>query len=284
MTAPVDAASLLLLRDSSDGPQVYMVRRHRTNTFLANALVFVGGRRDDADSSSDLISLCSGLDEDTLAARLGIDDGDRARGLYVAAIRECFEEAGILLARGARGLPTDLERQRARLNSGNTSFARVLRDLGLQLPLDRLRHLDHWITPEFEHRRFDTYFFICRCPQDQQPNPDPKETSLGSWFSVKQVLAENRMNRARLFPPTLVILENLAEHTTVQQALDAAADAPVHPVMPRPLMSRTEPLTLLLPGDHRYDNPDSSEGSVHCVILKQEHWERVREGNIRNIK
>lgn len=282
MTAPavpLDASSLLLLRDSSDGPQVYMVRRHPTNRFLANALVFVGGRRDDADSSCELASLCRGLDEKAITARLGMDDGDRARGLYVAAIRECFEEAGILLARGRPEiLFGDLQEQRDRLNSGSTSFARLLRDMAAELTLDRIHYWDHWVTPEFEHRRFDTYFFICRCPDDQEPTPDPKETSFGGWFTVTQLLKENRTNQARLFPPTLVILENLAEHATVQQALDAAPDAPVHPVVPRPLMGRTEHPTMLLPGDHRYDNPESSSGPVHCVILTQEHWERVREG------
>lgn len=273
---PRQAASLLVVRDSAGGPEIYMVRRHARSRFMANALVFVGGRVDEADRCAELLARCSGLQPGEAARRLGIDAPAAALGYYVAALRECFEESGLLLADGELPDPSEHAELRRRLNEGDAPFAELLTQHGLTLPLDRLRYLDHWITPEFEHRRYDTRFFICRAPQGQLASFDPKETSFGDWLTVPAVLEGNVARTLHLAPPTLVILEGLRGCATADDMLACAPDQPVAHTMPKPLLGRTELPTLLLPGDHRYDVPESTEGPVHCVELRDTTWVRTR--------
>ena len=271
---PRDAASLLLLRDTADGVQVYMVRRHGRSRFMANAHVFPGGRLDPEDCAPLLEPLCGGLTDQRAAARLGLEDADLARGLHVAALRETFEEAGVLLARGAGPdaamdmLAADLSRQRDRLNAGAITFAAMLQEQRLVLDLGGLKYLDRWITPEFEPRRYDARFFVGRAPEDQQASHDPVETTAGQWCTVSHLLQGNRRGELFLAPPTLCILEGLATCRSVEQVLEGAPDEPVPPTMPRPLLRGSSELTLLLPGDHRYDDPESSAGPTNCAVLR----------------
>jgi 8-oxo-dGTP pyrophosphatase MutT (NUDIX family) len=281
---PVDAASLLLLRDSEQGRgvQIYMVRRHPRSRFLANALVFVGGRHDEADRAEELLSRCTGLDAAEAARRMDLEDPRRALGLYVTAIRECFEEAGVLVAHDEDRQPpeqhrSDLPARRERLIAEELSFERLLEELDLSLPLDSLHYLDHWLTPEFEPRRYDTRFFACRAPAGQQASFDPKETSFGGWLGLGEVLEANREGRYFLAPPTLTILEGIQGCETVEEVLRAAPDRPIPVFMPRPLLGTPPPEhpTLLFPGDHRYDDPGSAEGPEHYVRLRDARWERI---------
>jgi 8-oxo-dGTP pyrophosphatase MutT (NUDIX family) len=277
---PREASSLLVLRDADQGLQVYMVRRHPRSQFLANALVFVGGRHDDEDRDAALLARCDGLDPGDAAARLGHGLApERAVGLYVSAIRECFEEAGLLLATGEGGADvvqdSELIRQRQALNEDELTFLGLLQARGLRLPLDRLRYLDHWLTPEFEPRRYDTHFFVARAPAKQEATFDPKETSFGAWFTVAEVLEKNRANELSLAPPTLAILEGLLGVSSVEAALERCPERPLPAMMPKPLMERTAQPVLLLPGDHRYDDPTSAGGAEHYVTLEDGHWVRV---------
>lgn len=280
---PVDAASLLLLRDSDEGVQIYMVRRHPRSRFLANALVFVGGRHDEADRSEELRGRCTGLDADEAARRLDLQDPRRALGLYVTAIRECFEEAGVLVAHDETGEPpaqhrSNLPALREQLIAEEISFETLLEELSLSLPVDSLHYLDHWLTPEFEPRRYDTRFFTCRAPAGHQASFDPKETSFGGWLGLGEVLEANREGRYFLAPPTLTILEGIQSCETVDDLLQAAPDRPIAVTMPKPLLGTPPPEhpTLLFPGDHRYDDPGSAAGPEHFVRLKDARWERIR--------
>lgn len=284
---PREAASLLVLRDAPGGdgpPQIYMVRRHPRSKFMANALVFVGGRFDEADGAPELLARCSGLSAQEAAARLGGGlPPERALGLHVGALRECFEEAGLLLALDEGGAParqdSELLKAREALNADELSFVELLARHGLTLPLDRLRYLDHWLTPEFEPRRYDTHFFACRAPVGQEATFDPKETSFGGWFSVEQALEQNRANEMWLAPPTLTIIEGLAGAASVEAIFERCPDRPLPPKEPRPLMVRGEAPVLLLPGDHRYEDQGSAQGAEHYVTLTDGHWVRIqREG------
>jgi 8-oxo-dGTP pyrophosphatase MutT (NUDIX family) len=277
---PRDASSLLVLRDVDEGLQLYMVRRHPRSQFLANALVFVGGRHDDEDRDGALQARCDGLAPGEAAARLGHGVApERAVGLYISAIRECFEEAGLLLATGEGGAEvvqdSELIQQRQALNGGELTFLGLLQARGLRLPLLRLGYLDHWLTPEFEPRRYDTHFFVARAPAGQEATFDPKETSFGAWFTVAEVLQKSRANEVSLAPPTLTILEGLSGVRSVEAALARCPEQPLPAMMPKPLMERTPQPVLLLPGDHRYDDPASAKGAEHYVTLEDGHWVRV---------
>jgi len=284
----------LALRDSDSGPEIYMVRRHPRSAFMANALVFAGGRVDAHDRSPEAIARCTGITAQQAAQRLGLDDGQAAIALYVAALRECFEEAGLLLADGPLPGATGLSVLRGQLNRDEITFAELLARHDLTLPLDRLRYLAHWITPDLrgfiperpagargtqvEHRRYDARFFVCRAPDGQEAEFDPVETTFGAWMTVGAILAGNRERTLHLAPPTLTILEEIGDCRSVEQILSRAPDRPVPSIMPRPLLGRTRYPTLLFPGDHRYDDPGSAKGPVHCVELVDGCWVRKGEG------
>jgi 8-oxo-dGTP pyrophosphatase MutT (NUDIX family) len=274
---PRHAASLLLVRDSDAGrgPEIYMVRRHPRSAFMANALVFVGGVVDPADRSAAALERCSGLDPAGAAARLGLDDPELALGFHVAALRECLEEAGVLLAEPTPA-PDVLTQMRDQLNRDDLPLAPLLQAQGLTLAVGRLRYLDHWTTPEFEHRRYDTRFFVGPAPAGQRASHDPGETTFGGWLTVEGALEGNRRRELHLPPPTLAILEGLQGCRTAAELLARAPDRPVPHTMPRPLLQSGAPPTLLFPGDHRYDDPGSAGGPVDCVELVEGNWRRVR--------
>jgi 8-oxo-dGTP pyrophosphatase MutT (NUDIX family) len=270
------AATVLLVREAEPGPEIFMVRRHQRSGFMANATVFVGGRLDQADSDPAVLARSRGLTAKQAAARLGLDRPELALALHVAAVRETFEESGVLLVDGAP-LDADLAGQlRQGLNQDTLGFAALLERVERGLALDRLHYLSHWITPEVEPRRYDTYFFVCKVPEGQQASYDQRETTAGTWATVEALLAGNQAREVLLAPPTLCTLEDLRAARSADEIVAAAVDRPVAPVMPRPLVERTAELTLLLPGDHRYDDPTSAAGPEHYVVLRDGHWQRVR--------
>lgn len=245
---------------------------------MANAHVFPGGRLDAADCAPELEQRCGGLTGEVAARRLDMEDADVARGLYVATVRETFEEAGVLLAKPAEAnAPApDLPGLRRRLNAGEITLALLLEEQDLVLDLGGLRYLDHWITPEFEPRRYDARFFVGQAPADQEASHDRVETTAGQWLTVARLLDDNRRGALFLAPPTLCILEGLAAHRQTDDALAAAPDQPVRPTQPRPLLKNAKELTLLLPGDHRYEDQDSAAGAVDCVVLREGAFQHLR--------
>ena len=160
-----------------------MVRRARGASFMGGVSVFPGGRVDDADTDEALLGRCVGLSEAEAAERLGVTGG--ALGYYVAALRELFEESGVLLALEEDGRPLVLGGERAEriaeqrraVNRGELSFLELLAAERLLLDLGGLRHHAHWITPEVEPKRFDTYFFVGAAPVGQEPLHDEGETT-----------------------------------------------------------------------------------------------------------
>ena len=188
IVAPRAASTVLLLRDSKANEiEVFMMVRHHQIEFNSGALVFPGGSVDKNDreiaANPALYSGGKGLDADTL-------------GFRIAAIRETFEESGILLARarGARAL-VDAGRaseiataHRAELNEGKINFLKVLTDNGLVLALDALMPYAHWITPEGMPKRFDTWFFLAAAPPDQLGAHDGKESTDSIWVSPREAL------------------------------------------------------------------------------------------------
>ncbi|PIE19169.1 MAG: hypothetical protein CSA65_03090 [Proteobacteria bacterium] len=292
-----DASTVLLMRDttsgqgSEQGPEVYMVQRHRGNKFMANAHVFVGGRVDDEDCVEGLEPRLRGRDAAARAKTLGYDDEtvcrstpareaiERARGFYVAAVREAFEESGILLAVDREGCAprtsAELTRLRDELNDGKLGFAALLEQLNLFLPLDGLRLLTHWITPPFEVKRYDTQFFVARMPEGQQASFDPRETTGGQWCSPRDLLAQHHAEEIKLAPPTYCVLEDLAMAASVDEALALTPDVAVPGISPR-VLEGEDALTFLMPDDHRFDDASSSAGREHYLVREGAHWRRVR--------
>ena len=208
------AATILVVRDAPAGIEVLMVRRHGNSGFAAGALVFPGGKVDEGDHA--------------LAARCPPGD---LLPFRVAAIRETWEEAGILLARrpGAAHL---LDHDDVPNPRETADFAAALTRHGFELATVRLRHFAHWITPEAEPRRFDTQFFIAAAPPGQQAVADGYETLDCQWIAPTDAIREADAGRALVVFPTRLNLLKLGRSRDVAEALDRATNEPVVTVRP----------------------------------------------------
>jgi len=226
------ASTILLLRDSALGEiEVFMMVRHYQIDFNSGALVFPGGGVDAGDrdviDKPRLYSGGEGLDVASLSFR-------------IAAIRETFEESGILLAR-LQGSTTLVEgshaatieaAHRANLCEGKTTFRQVLADNHLSLALDELIPYAHWITPEAMPKRFDTWFFLAAAPPQQAGAHDGKESTDSTWLSPREALEGGESGRFKLPFPTTRNLIKLGKHATVKAALDDSRGKPVVTVIP----------------------------------------------------
>jgi 8-oxo-dGTP pyrophosphatase MutT (NUDIX family) len=229
---PRPASTILLLRDGADSEiEVFMMVRHYEIDFNSGALVFPGGSVDKGDQeiiqSPELYSGGAGLDASALSFR-------------IAAIRETFEESGILLAR-PRGSKTLIDAKRAgeieaahraELCEGKTSFRKVLTDSGILLALDELVPYAHWITPEGVPKRFDTWFFLAAAPPEQVGAHDGKESTDSIWLSPREALAGGESGRFKLPFPTTRNLIRLGKQPGVKAALADAGGRPIVTVMP----------------------------------------------------
>ncbi len=216
-TAPLKlAATMLFIREGDAGVEVYMVVRNHAVDFASNAMVFPGGKVTPADI--ELAATLTGGPHLTLPQR----------ALAVAALRESFEEAGLLLARGATGEPVSeaqvrhLDPLRALIDKGQYSFAAMLESEQLRLNLDQLYRFAHIITPKQAPKRFDTHFYIAACPPLHNPVVDMNEVVDGFWLTAASVLAQTE-RRYTLMRPTRMVLKRLAQSVTVEAALADAA-------------------------------------------------------------
>ena len=226
--APViPAATVLLLRDGAEGLEVFMVLRHERIHSFAGALVFPGGKVDPRDRDPGLAAFSRGAD---------------AAGFRVAAIREAFEECGVLLARDlrtgalvdARRLAKLEARWRAALHAGASGVLEMAAPEALELACDALQPFSHWITPNTQPRIFDTHFFLAAAPADHVALHDGGETTDSVWISPQRALAEQAQGLRRLVFPTLMNLRRLSETRTVAEALALAGRVDIVPVQPVP--------------------------------------------------
>jgi 8-oxo-dGTP pyrophosphatase MutT (NUDIX family) len=263
------AATVMLLRDGADGLEVFMVQRTHAAAFARSQYVFPGGRVDDADHADDFEPICDALDDATASARLDLAEGGLA--WFVAAIRECFEEAGVLLARPSHSDapvrfddPRVAERfndARHRIHAGDGSLVElcVVEDL-LLLPA-RLQFVAHWLTPVGEARRFDTRFFVAESPPSQEPLHDDAETIASTWVRPADALAQWDARELQMFPPTVASLRMLAEHSAVAAAISAAAAVGVPARLEPKLVVTPEGRMagIRLPGEPGYDEATPPE-------------------------
>ena len=226
-----DASTVMVIRDSDAGPEVFVARRVKAMAFAGGMTVFPGGGVDAADDDPDLA--WTGPGPQWWADRFKCDV-PRARVLVCAAARETFEECGVLLADHADGSPVaDAGRyhsSREELEEHRLSFSSFLAREDLSLAADRLRPFDHWITPAVEKRRYDTRFFLAALPEGQEPDDLTTEVDLTMWARPVDLLEDFRSGRSMLLPPTWTQLRHLAEFADVASAL--AAERSISPVQP----------------------------------------------------
>lgn len=223
------AATVALLRDRPDGPEVFMLRRHSNHVFAARAYVYPGGAVDPVDSDSAVLDCYGSGDVASAASSLGLDG---ALCYWSAAVRECFEEAGVLVGCEV-GSPLSAEAlsaTRDELNAGVFGWEHVVDKLALRFDADALRYFAHWTTPPGMPRRFSTRFFAARMPEGQQANPDGAETTRGEWLSPARAFERFHAGEIELWPPTIATLQQLAEYGDVD---DALADMAIREVVPR---------------------------------------------------
>ncbi len=273
---PTPAATVVLLRDRPGGPEVLMVRRHERAADFAGVSVFPGGLVDASDADPDLAPPDSCFSPERALAALGEPLGEaEARSLYVAACRELFEEAGVLLARRIdEGALHRLCELRPALQAGTLSLRAVLGREGCVLALARLTPFARWITPEFQKRRWDTRFFVAEAPENQTAECDGMETSEAVWLTPAEALDTYRAGKYQLAPPTFRVLEELCEFGTAASACTALGSAgPPRPILPVAL--RDAPiLTMVYPGDRDY--PQGGGSGLNRLVLDGGRWKSQR--------
>lgn len=255
---PRDSATVLLLRDAQAGLEVFMVRRHLNSDFVGGAYVFPGGGVDAGDADPGLQARLSGIEAHR--ATQVAPDPVRARAHWVAAVRETFEEANVLLA-GPRNEPvamiSEVDRahwasRRADLLAKRTTFQALMAEGDLTLFGGRIGHFSHWVTPEGSPKRFSTHFFIAVLPENQEPMADDLEVEAGVWIRPTAALAARDRGEMTLILPTVRTLQALADFTSAQAALDACTGRVIVTNLPRIVLVDDKP-HVLLPGDAGYE-------------------------------
>ncbi len=235
------AATTILVRARDDQPEILLLKRGAHARFMPNAYVFAGGALDLEDESADVHALCSGLDDALASEQLEVP----CNGLrfFVAAVREAFEECGLLLAYDARGEIADLSswdetrlrETRLQISAGRLTFAELCRAHGWRLAVDKLAFFSHWITPP-GRLRFDTRFFLCRVPPRQTASLAGNEMAQLVWRTAAEALAEHENKELLLMYPTRSILKEIAALRGIDELFALAARrrkiAPIMPDLP----------------------------------------------------
>jgi 8-oxo-dGTP pyrophosphatase MutT (NUDIX family) len=218
------AATVILLRDGAAGLEAWLLTRVTQMVFAAGATVFPGGRVD----ADDVSVPWSGTSVEEFATRFDCSP-DRARALVGAAVRETFEETGVLLTVPRR----DLSEYRADVEAGIVSFVELLVDHGLRADVASLRPWAHWITPPGGPRRYDTHFFVAALPDGAQAADVTSESSVADWVAVVSALAEHNRGERLLLLPTEMTLRSLLPFATVADVLAGSAARDLSVARPR---------------------------------------------------
>ena len=273
-TPPLDSASVVLLRDSAQGMQVLLLKRHQASNVLGGAFVFPGGKLDQADQSPALLAKLS-QDAATLQQRLAEPElgTERAAGLFVAAIREAFEECRILLGQATTN-PLKLQALQNALASGQ-SWSEAFQNLSLQLSTDHLVPWTRWITPRqasVTSKRFDTRFFITRVPEGQTAEHDNFEATETLWTTPREALIRYWDHQIELAPPQIMGLVQLARHADTHSALAEAQSRRPPVVEPEPF-DQDGIRTICYPGDPRHSVQQAAFPGPTRLLFKNKRFE-----------
>ena len=267
---PRPAATVMVVRDVVGASlEVLLVRRSLRAAFVGGAYVFPGGVVDPGDAGPRAERLSCGRSDADASAVLGVGSGGLS--YWIAAIRECFEEAGLLLACGVSGEPVVLStpaaaarfaRHRALLNARQETFLDICEVEGLRLLAGELAYFAHWITPEGSSRRYDTRFFVAAAPPGQAPAHDARETVAHLWVRPAEALERHRSGEIDLVLPTIRNLQAIAAFATTAELLDAASSQrEVAAVLPRVVVDGGV-ARLLVPGDPGCSYPAELAGGA----------------------
>ncbi|OIJ69686.1 NUDIX hydrolase [Streptomyces mangrovisoli] len=252
--APRRAATVMLLKDTTAGPAVHMLRRRASMAFAGGAYAYPGGGVDPRDDDHQV--RWAGPTRAWWAKRLGVDETG-AQAIVCAAVRETYEEAGVLLAGESAdsvvGDTTgeDWEADRAALVARELSFAGFLERRGLVLRSDLLGAWTRWITPEFEARRYDTFFFVAALPEGQRTRNASTEADRTVWIRPGQAAGGYDSGELTMMPPTIATLRQLLPYATAAEALDAAPARDLTPVLARARLVEGE-IVLTWPGHDEF--------------------------------
>jgi 8-oxo-dGTP pyrophosphatase MutT (NUDIX family) len=277
-SVPSPAATVIVLRDSTAGPEMFLVRRHAGTAFMAGAHVFPGGRVDAADLKAADAGWCDGVEH--AHQQLEEMTTREAAGYHVAAARELFEEAGVLLARDRRGRFVSLagadhharfKVYRGEVHAGTRPLRAIVEAEGLRLALDALVQAAHWVTPPVDTRRFDTRFFVTRVPAEQVPAHDEAETTASCWLTPAGAIHAARRGDIVLPPPTWTTVRELEPLASVDEALDWARRR--HVERREPVFVEVDGVRMLvLPGDPKHPEPRAEPGWETRFVWKAGQW------------
>ena len=243
---PKESATVILVRSNqANAWEVFLARRHRNSSFMAEAYVFPGGQVAAADTDAQLNGHIATPDNFNPQALLQDDclSPETAQSFFVCAIRETFEEAGVLIARTSSGhfinFDSNQENERftayrRELNAGTMTIHDIVEKESLLFPLEALTPYAHWITPEIMPKRFRTFFFLVKLPEEQKTTTDCSELTDSLWATPKDILKMHYEKEIMLMPPTLKTLDELTAYTNIDALFAAARGRVIYPVMPQP--------------------------------------------------
>ncbi|MGH8617290.1 MAG: NUDIX hydrolase [Burkholderiales bacterium] len=263
VVTPRPAATVTLVRDGAEGLEVLMMRRNLQSVFVPGKYVFPGGSVDRADADAGVYACCTGLDDAAASQRLGV--ASHGLAYWIAAIRESFEEAGLLLARAEDGRTATqqqvlaLAQHRKAVEDGTLAFDALLRGAGLRMATDALVYFSHWITPVGAPRRYDTRFFVARAPDGQEAVSDFGETIESVWVRPRDGVARFKAGDFKMMKPTIHTLRLFAAHDSAD-ALIASLRAIEHIPTIQPRIARDG--RRLMPDDPGYAEAAEYEGKV----------------------
>ncbi len=270
-----------------------MVRRTSKASFMPNAWVYPGGALDEEDASASAARSVEGFDAEEAIAELGEEIApERALGLYLAGVRETFEESGLLLARrrgeegfvdltGDSAVTRRFSQQRQMLRKGSLSLSELAEYDQLVIPLDRVAFWARWITPHFERKRFDARFFVVRAPEHQEPLHDDQETVHSEWIKPQAAIDRYEAGELLLTPPTLATLTELTAFDSVDAVMAAAPERPRAVNLPHFEPGEDGAMALMLPGDPSYPSDDplypkgSPAGTIQRMKLGEDRIWRI---------
>lgn len=262
---PKPAATVILARNAESGIEIFMMQRSLDSDFVGGAFVFPGGGVDRGDR--ELYALCVGMTDADASRRLKVEVDGLA--YFVAAVRECFEEAGLLLAYDPSGellSLTDPEKAarfdayRSALNRSEIGLAEICQREGLRLAVDRMAYYSHWITPEGSHKRFDTRFFVAEAPAGQRGVHDDAETVDHAWLNPQDAVRHAQSGHYKIIFPTLSNIRPLVEFSNTAALMAfACAERDIPAILPRRVRFPDGTVGPVLPGQPGYDTLPASD-------------------------